>query len=103
MVIDAVKRGRTAEDLKAVQIEVTATAARVEVRAQYPRERRNVNASVDFTVTVPRGASVRVNSVSGDLKVSTVDGGLTAETVSGDVDRDLGGAARDGAGRCPAT
>ena len=85
VVIDAVKRGKTAEDLKAVTIEVTATATRVEVRAQYPRERRNVNVSVDFTVSVPRGARVRVHSVSGDLKVATVDGGLTAETVSGDV------------------
>ena len=85
VVIDAVKRGKTAEDLKSVTIEVTATANRVEVRAQYPRERRNVNVSVDFTVSVPRGASVRVHSVSGDLKVATVDGGLTAETVSGDV------------------
>jgi DUF4097 and DUF4098 domain-containing protein YvlB len=85
IVIDAVKRGKTAEDLKAVAIEVTATANRVEVRAQYPRERRNVNVSVDFTVSVPRGASVRVHSVSGDLKVATVDGALTAETVSGDV------------------
>jgi DUF4097 and DUF4098 domain-containing protein YvlB len=85
IVIEAVKRGNTAEDLKAVTIEVTATATRVEVRAQYPRERRNVNVSVDFTVSVPRGAVVRVHSVSGDLKVATLDGGLAAETVSGDV------------------
>jgi DUF4097 and DUF4098 domain-containing protein YvlB len=85
IVIDAVKRGRTAEDLKAVTIEVAATANRVEVRAQYPRERRNVNVSVDFTVAVPRGASVRVHSVSGDLKVATIDGDLSAATVSGDV------------------
>jgi len=85
VVIDAVKRGKTAEDLKAVTIEVTATANRVEVRAQYPRERRNVNVSVDFTVSVPRGAGVRVHSVSGDLKLATIDGGLSAETVSGDV------------------
>lgn len=85
VVIDAVKRAKTAEDLKLVQIEVTASASRVEVRTQYPQERRNVNVSVDFTVSVPRGAGVRLHSVSGDLKVATVDGGLTAETVSGDV------------------
>jgi hypothetical protein len=85
VVIDAVKRGRTAEDLKLVQIEVTATANRVEVRTQYPRERRNVSASVDFTVRVPRGAGVNVRSISGDVKVTTVDGTLTANSVSGDV------------------
>ena len=43
--IDAVKRGKTAEDLALVQIEVTTTASRVEVRTQYPRERRNINVS----------------------------------------------------------
>ena len=85
VVIDAVKRGRTAEDLKALQIEVTTSATRVSVRTEYPRERRNINASVDFTVTVPRGAAVTVQSVSGDLKLATIDGSLRAETVSGDV------------------
>lgn len=85
VVIDAVKRGRTAEDLKVVSIEVTTSATRVEVRTQYPSDHRNVNASVDFTVTVPRGAVVTVRSVSGDLKLATIDGALRAETVSGDV------------------
>jgi len=85
VVIDAVKRGKTAEDLKAVQIEVTATATRVEVRTRYPQEKRNINASVDFVVTVPRGAIVNVKSVSGDIKVSTIDGALRINTVSGDV------------------
>jgi len=85
VVIDAIKRGRTAEDLKALQIEVNAAPARVEIRAQYPREQRNINASVDFTVTVPRGANVTLRSVSGDIKLSTVDGVVSAETVSGNV------------------
>jgi DUF4097 and DUF4098 domain-containing protein YvlB len=57
----------------------------VEVRAQYPRERRNINASVDFTISVPRYARVTVKSVSGDLKVATIDGSVRAESVSGDV------------------
>jgi DUF4097 and DUF4098 domain-containing protein YvlB len=83
VVIDATKRGKTAEDIKAVQIEVTETATRVEVRTQYPREKRNINASVDYTVTLPRGASVTVRTVSGNVKVSTVDGALRADTVSG--------------------
>jgi DUF4097 and DUF4098 domain-containing protein YvlB len=85
VVIDAVKRGRTAEDLKAVQIDVAISATRVAVRTEYQRERRNINASVDFTVTVPRGAAVTVRSVSGDLKLATIDGSLRAEAVSGNV------------------
>ena len=85
VVIDAVKRGKTAEDLKLVQIEVMTTASRVEVRTQYPRERRNINVSVDYTVTVPRAAGVTVRTVSGDLNLVTIDGELMAESVSGDV------------------
>lgn len=85
VVIDAVKRGKTADDLKALEIEVIATANRVQVRAQYPRDRRNVNASVDFTISVPRHAIVGVRSVSGDVKLSSVDGAARAETVSGNV------------------
>ena len=85
VVVDAVKRGKTAEDLKLVQIEVIAGASRVEVRTQYPRERRNVNVSVDFTVTVPRGANVTVRTVSGNLKLASIDGSLMADSVSGDV------------------
>ena len=88
VVIEAVKRGKTAEDLKLVQIEVASTATRVEVRTQYPRERRNVNVSVDYTVTVPRAAGVTVRTVSGDLKLATIDGELRADTVSGDVSRE---------------
>jgi hypothetical protein len=85
VVIDAVKRGKTADELKLVQIEVTTTATRIEVRTQYPRERRNINVSVDFTVTVPRAAGVTVRTVSGDLNLSTIDGELMADSVSGDV------------------
>ena len=85
VVIDAVKRGKTAEDLKLVQIEVVTTASRVEVRTQYPRERRNFSVSVDFTVTVPRAAGVTVRTVSGDLTLATIDGTLMADSVSGDV------------------
>ena len=85
VVIDAVKRGKTAEDLKLVQIEVASTATRVEVRTQYPRERRNVNVSVDYTVSVPRAAGVTVRTVSGNLNLATIDGELMADSVSGDV------------------
>ena len=66
VVIDAVKRGKTAEDLKLVQIEVAATATRVEVRTQYPRERRNVNVSVDYTVTDGTASDVGTLNITVD-------------------------------------
>lgn len=86
VVIEAVKRGRTGDDLKRVTIEVLASQGRVEVQTRYPERTRNLNVSVDFTVKVPRDAEVRLHSVSGDIKAGTIDGLLRAETVSGEVD-----------------
>jgi DUF4097 and DUF4098 domain-containing protein YvlB len=40
---------------------------------------------VDFTVSVPRDASVSLRSVSGTVKVTNINGELRAETVSGDI------------------
>lgn len=85
VVIEAVKRGKTADDLKKVTIEVVASQGRVEVQTRYPQDTRNLNVSVDFTVKVPKDAEVRLHSVSGDVKGSTVDGLFRAETVSGNV------------------
>lgn len=86
VVIEAVKRGRTAESLKDVEIEVIATEGRVEVATKYPRETRGrYQASVHYTLTVPRGASVRLKSISGDVEASLIDGRLQADTVSGNV------------------
>jgi DUF4097 and DUF4098 domain-containing protein YvlB len=90
VVIDAVKRARARSDdaaqadLKSVAIEVLDRADRVEVRAVYPRSMRNINVSVDFTLAVPAGASVEINSVSGDVIVSNVNG-ARAQSVSGDI------------------
>ena len=54
------------------------------MRTEYPR-RRNWSGGVDFTVSVPRDASVALRSVSGTVKVTNINGELRAETVSGDI------------------
>ncbi len=82
--IEAIKRGRTQQSLQSTQIEVNQSADRVEVRVEYPRESRE-GAGVDFSVIVPKGASVLVHSISGDIKVTSIDGELRADTVSGEV------------------
>jgi DUF4097 and DUF4098 domain-containing protein YvlB len=46
---------------------------------------RSNNVSVDYTLTVPSGASVDMKSVSGTIKVTGVRGAVRAESVSGDV------------------
>ena len=85
VVIEAIKRGRTADDLKQVTIEVMASQGRVEVQTRYPRSSKNLNVSVDFTVRIPKDAEARLNSVSGDIRAGSIDGLFRAETVSGDV------------------
>ena len=55
--------------LSEVQIDVTERADAVDVRAAFPRRNR-LDAEVDFTMTVPSGASVSVRSGSGDVTVT---------------------------------
>ncbi|HMF99123.1 MAG TPA: DUF4097 family beta strand repeat-containing protein [Vicinamibacterales bacterium] len=86
--IEAVKRTRGDQSqLANVRIVVDDRPGRVDVRTEYDSGRftRNNNVSVDFTVTVPNGASVEVKSVSGSVKVTGVRGAVRGETVSGDV------------------
>ncbi|MFB3852876.1 MAG: DUF4097 domain-containing protein [Vicinamibacterales bacterium] len=89
--LSAVKRardrgGRTAkEQMDLVTIEAVEAGGRVEVRTRYPREARNVNVSVDFTVNVPSRATVIVKSVSGNVTIRSVAGEVRAESVSGNV------------------
>ena len=70
--------------LSEVQIDVTERADAVDVRAAFPRRNR-LDAEVDFTITVPSGASVSVRSGSGDVTVTGVRGELRAEAVSGGI------------------
>jgi hypothetical protein len=88
--IDATKRvrARDAAEAKArlgeLLIDVAERPDRVEVRTEYPR-RRDFFGSVDFTVAVPSGAGVTVQSVSGNIRVTNVDGELRMQSVSGDL------------------
>jgi putative adhesin len=92
--IEAVKRARhpDAAEAKAIlqdmTIDISERGGSVDVRTEYPRYRNrrgNWYGSVDYTVTVPRDASVTLKSVSGDVKVTNVNGDLRTESVSGDV------------------
>jgi DUF4097 and DUF4098 domain-containing protein YvlB len=50
-----------------------------------PRVMGHTNVDVDYTVTVPSGATVYLKSYAGNIKVTNVKGELRAETMSGDV------------------
>ena len=81
-------RGRTADDARAmlglVEVTVTERAGRAEVKTVYPQEqwrrdnRRNVNVSVNYTVTAPAGTRVTASSVSGGIRVTDIKGDLSA-------------------------
>jgi len=84
--IEAVKHTRgDRSQLNAVQITVDERPGRVDIRTDYERGMRSNNTSVDFTVTVPSGASVDVKSVSGNVKITSVQGLVHAESVSGSI------------------
>lgn len=82
--IAAVKRTRgSRSELESVVIEIDDRQGRVDIRTRHT-SRRN-RASVDYTVTVPRDATVDLSSVSGDVRVTNVRGALRAQSVSGTV------------------
>ena len=90
VVIDGVKRVRNPDEaqgraqLAAIEIEFIEQAGRLEVRIDYPNDRR-LSGAVDFTVALPTGTNLRIRSVAGDVTLDGVAGELRAESISGDV------------------
>ena len=101
--IDAVKRAYRRERLSEATIEVTNTADSVGIKTRYPdrnltfdsRTPENNPASIEYTLTVPRGAridgvelvngSLDIEGVQGDVKASLVNGKVKANDLSGEV------------------
>jgi DUF4097 and DUF4098 domain-containing protein YvlB len=107
--VDAVKHGRSQQDLDEAQIVVDASAGSVDIRTKYPeRDHRDHSASVDYTITVPSAAvldpvesvnggviidgvtgKVRANSVNGNVEVRRAGGDVDASAVNGKVEADF--------------
>jgi hypothetical protein len=95
--VDALKvaRGRTVDEAKAmlgfVTIEINERGPRAEVKAVYrgheerARERRNINVSVQYTVTAPEGTKISARSLSGSIRVTGIKGELNLVSLSGDI------------------
>jgi DUF4097 and DUF4098 domain-containing protein YvlB len=101
--VDAVKRAYSPERLSEVTIDVTNSADSVVIKTKYPernqnfetRNRENNPASVEYTLTVPRGASIDgaelvngsldIEGVKGDVRASLVNGKVKAGGLTGDV------------------
>jgi DUF4097 and DUF4098 domain-containing protein YvlB len=92
--VDAIKRARTPERLREAQIKVDANSGSIEMETEYPEyrwddrdgERHENPASVEYTLTVPRGARVEeVNLVNGALDIEGLSGPVHASSVNGRV------------------
>lgn len=99
--IEATKRAHTQQRLDEVNIDVQATADSVQIKTVYPtsnlhfeRGSRDNPASVDYVLTVPRGARLEsielvngpleVDGLAGEIKAALVNGKLTARNLAGD-------------------
>jgi DUF4097 and DUF4098 domain-containing protein YvlB len=104
--VDAVKRANMAEKLAEAEIRVDATADSVRIKTRYPtgstswsfdgdRPRADNPASVDYTLSVPRGARIDsietingaldLEGLNGDVIASSINGKLTARRLTGEV------------------
>lgn len=92
--VDAVKRAYTAERLGEAQIKVDVSPGRVRIETDYPEsslhwssrdsERHENPASVEYTLTIPRGAEIdEINLVNGSLEITGVAGPVKASSVNG--------------------
>jgi len=98
--VDAVKYADTKERLDEAKIEVDAGKDYVSIHTKYPGHDHNWNwgshnnpASVEYTLTVPRTASLDeiklingaldVNGISGEVRASCINGRLEAHDLSG--------------------
>jgi len=85
--VEATKRAASERALEELKVEIEGEGDRVTVRTRYPRPHWIGNAgSVEYRVSVPRGARVRVDDVNGRVEVGGVSGSVHAATVNGSVD-----------------
>lgn len=88
--VQAVKEADTREDLDNLRIEVTESPSAVRIVTRLPKHDERWGShrhlSVEYTLTVPRGAGLdTIDLVNGSLTVAGIRGGLRAELVNGDV------------------
>ena len=98
--VDAVKYAHRQERLDEAKIIVDASSSRVSIRTKYPEHENNWNwrdddnpASVEYTISVPRGARLdKIELINGGLDIKGVTGEVEATCINGSLDAsELGG------------
>jgi hypothetical protein len=98
--IQAVKSVRTSDDaaaaLRELRIEVKQTGRGISVDTIYPKQGDsglfealfggNVNASVQYEITVPRNVDLNIGNVNGAIEVENVTGRLELDTTNGKIE-----------------
>ncbi len=91
---DSLKKAQ--ENAGLVTIEVEKENDTLVIKTQYPKiSGRSLSVSVDYQVTIPNKASLKVRSVSGDVTCSRVDGFLKVNSVSGNLNLEGAGEGAD--------
>lgn len=91
--VDAVKRAYVQERLREAEIRVDAGSSRIEIETEYTEQRwsgRHENwenpTSIEYTLTVPRGARLeKIDLVNGSLNIEGMAGFVRASSVNGRV------------------
>ncbi|HUP65323.1 MAG TPA: DUF4097 family beta strand repeat-containing protein [Thermoanaerobaculia bacterium] len=90
-------RQTAVEAMKALRVEVTNDRGGLHVKTHYPRKGNSsialfdffsgtkIDASVEYHITVPRGARVDIETVNAGIAVANVEGGFDLETVNGGI------------------
>ena len=89
---------RAKENADLVEIKVEKVGNRVVITTEYPKNMgwrgRSINVSVNYNLTIPNRASLKANSISGDIDTQRIGGDARLKTISGDVmAREIGGEA----------
>jgi len=87
--VDAEKRASDSDDLAKIQIEVDASANRVDIKTEHERTWwyfNRVNGSVRYTLHVPSSLAVcKIHVVNSDITISGVRSQIDASTVNGSI------------------
>ena len=87
--LDANTYGATREDVDSTQILIDQDGESLNVRTKYLHNGLFVSsahgASVDYTLHVPRGASVSIQNVQGNIDVNDITSSVTLVDVAGDI------------------
>ncbi len=91
--IDALKVSRASslsrakENAERVIIEITKEGNILKIESDYPKTFfKSVNVTVHYHLTIPDEASIKVKSVSGEVRLFEIGGSLRADSVSGEIE-----------------